>query len=163
VGQTESARDRSRGTGTRAGRDRLRARASRPRTAGPGPRAPRSPLTAHLSRAWGQRLAPALPASGSSPAARAARPLPAATRSDARRGSLNPRRHASCHHITANRHQERGEEGRAGEGGEQSHAAPCLPKGAETGPRPRWSPRGDLPRLHKAPQFGQEGREPATK
>lgn len=66
---------------------------------------------------------------------------PGATRGEA----ASTRRHASCHHITANRHQERRAEGRAGEGGEQPHAAPQASKKRRDGATSRWSPRGTCP------------------
>lgn len=106
--------------------------------------APRVPLPAHLCGAWAQRRAQALPA-GPSPAARAARRPPAATGSDARRGSLNT---ASCFLPPHYGESSPGEESRGesrGEGGEQPHAAPRLPKKRRDGATSRWSPRGTCP------------------
>nr|XP_028708722.1 uncharacterized protein LOC106999928 [Macaca mulatta]XP_028708723.1 uncharacterized protein LOC106999928 [Macaca mulatta]XP_045254571.1 uncharacterized protein LOC107130682 [Macaca fascicularis]XP_045254572.1 uncharacterized protein LOC107130682 [Macaca fascicularis]XP_045254573.1 uncharacterized protein LOC107130682 [Macaca fascicularis] len=56
----------------------------------------------------------------------------------------------------------RGERGERGREGSRHTQPPACQNARRRGHVPVESPR-DLPRLHKAPQFGQEGRETATK
>lgn len=104
----------------------------------PPPRAPergvgKAPRSGPARRSLARRPPPAPRAGRLQP--------PGATRGEA----ASTRRHASCHHITANRHQERRAEGRAGEGGGTATRSPQAAKKRRDGATSRWSPRGTCP------------------